>query len=705
MQIENFKCSIVCLVLVIVAAVFFAAAAPRQGRLGISSPAISGSARGQSNYYTPSFSGSGNPSPSPIASQYPSASSQRSTGGSSSYFQSTAGAVNGALSNPTNTYSVTPYSSTFSNTAGRYGSSANGGSTGGGAINFSSPSYRTSSSAGISSASSVSNAYTSNNYESIQSAGSRVAVNYNTLPPFSPVANNGIYGSAIAQGVAPGRGIPLPTSSEPVPIAPAVPAETAGAVGVPSDRQAASTTSDESNLNASEAVNDWMAGLLNSANPVSEAETDDFDPLKDANVNCDDASSFPSQDFAAQSDSSKVYLTTAKLPTNSVFRGMEFTKYIRVFGLILLGTEEVGDNTMIHAAKVAAELLDNDDDGHPDNAEVIESLLKYVVVIGYVSNSDESNVFWRDRYVNSRNAGFREQYVCNIHFFEQWAEDASLRFHTIGPADSSSNESNSLRKCHGASSIPFDWTLWYFPFTLAYYGYFDQLPGETKELIKKAMDKAISTLKYIAQYPDDPEMELAGFLVWSYLANLGALECHCNAIGIKGVWEICTSQNLYEFDPEWVKLLDNFSFLPSKLPRGQYNSSIEIPQSPTESSSTIGASEAMTNSTSDSTTPLPTFNNSTLETTTVNMDSTNATNPTTAPPPISITHENTDNSETHEEIKEDDGIPSSAFSGVEAIQRTLPDVINGTETTNLRSMQVPTSPLITLSNGVTGVLP
>lgn len=526
MEIESGKLGVVYLLLFIIGIDCFVTAAPRLGRQGSYSP-ISSSSSGQPfSFPSSALSTSTGQSPSVV-------SSQRSNVGSLTGFQLGRTSSSGSFSSSSTNNSMTPSNNRLSNTSGRSSSSSSGLNVG-------------------------------------RSSTSRVAVSYPSVPLLSVSTDSSAIGPNDSAGARGSREI-LPEAVVPTNI-PAQP--------VTANSQGAA----DPNLNARNAVEDWMAGLFNRNSSMSQPiAADTFDPVKAVNVNCDAAEPFPSADFAAQNDTSKVYLTPAELPPGSKFTQMGFDKFISVFGIPLLGTKEVGDISMIHGAKVAAELLDNDSDGLPDNIEVIKSLLKYVVVIGYVSNADESDVFWRERYMNPSNAGFREQYVCNIYFFEHWAEDVSPRY-AAARAGMNSDEINSGSECRDVSFIPFDWSLWYHPFAIAYYGYFDQLSAETKDIIKKKMDKALLSAKYSAQYPEDPEMELTGFLIWSFLANSGALSCHCNANGIAGVWDMCTGKDLYEFDPEWVKFLDDFPFFPTKLPLGQYSSPATVPLSYVDSS-------------------------------------------------------------------------------------------------------------------------
>lgn len=58
------------------------------------------------------------------------------------------------------------------------------------------------------------------------------------------------------------------------------------------------------------------------------------------------------------------------------FDGLGFTKYQNVFGVNILATEGVDDDSMLHAAKIMASYLDNDNDGVVDDEAVRDKLYK-----------------------------------------------------------------------------------------------------------------------------------------------------------------------------------------------------------------------------------------------------------------------------------------------------------------------------------------
>ena len=54
--------------------------------------------------------------------------------------------------------------------------------------------------------------------------------------------------------------------------------------------------------------------------------------------------------------------------------GEYFDKYVNVFGVNIFATAAMPDDKVLHAAHVLAQYLDNDEDGSPDSAEVIDAM-------------------------------------------------------------------------------------------------------------------------------------------------------------------------------------------------------------------------------------------------------------------------------------------------------------------------------------------
>lgn len=292
---------------------------------------------------------------------------------------------------------------------------------------------------------------------------------------------------------------------------------------------------------------------------------EDEDTLFGLEVDCDDVEPFPDEMFAAQNDDTKVYNDVERI-TEGAFRNMDFDKYITVFGIRIIGTQNVSEDVMIRAAHVYAGFIDNDEDGVVDRPQSVQSVKDYHVIVSFLANAEESDRMWNELFPKPENEGFRVLFNCRMHLFEQWAADATPESHAnlikrAGMAEGSAESVNCTEK--------FDWTLWYAPFTVSYYGYLEDFPDDTLEALIKATTKAQTQGKFLGFYGDDRDMSLADFLVWYMLTKMRVLEFHCK---IQEVWKFRTPKDMEDFDPEWYDIFNRVEGLPTRIPNPQYNS-------------------------------------------------------------------------------------------------------------------------------------
>jgi len=73
---------------------------------------------------------------------------------------------------------------------------------------------------------------------------------------------------------------------------------------------------------------------------------------------------------------------------NSVLE-QAFAKKTSVFGIPIYGSTQTPDEAMLHAAKVMAQYLDNNEDGQPDNALVVEHMIKQGATLIMAKDEDE----------------------------------------------------------------------------------------------------------------------------------------------------------------------------------------------------------------------------------------------------------------------------------------------------------------------------
>ena len=74
----------------------------------------------------------------------------------------------------------------------------------------------------------------------------------------------------------------------------------------------------------------------------------------------------------------------------SKLRGI-FSKYTKVYGVHIFATDKVPNDKLLHASKVMAKYLDSDDDGTPNNQNVVNQLQKSAML--FVARDESERVF------------------------------------------------------------------------------------------------------------------------------------------------------------------------------------------------------------------------------------------------------------------------------------------------------------------------
>lgn len=81
---------------------------------------------------------------------------------------------------------------------------------------------------------------------------------------------------------------------------------------------------------------------------------------------------------------------SSNLVTVALAKSAKFTKGLTVFGINILATSGVEDAKLLHAANITAELLDNDENGTVDNADVVNKLVSLsTAVTMYKTDSED----------------------------------------------------------------------------------------------------------------------------------------------------------------------------------------------------------------------------------------------------------------------------------------------------------------------------
>ena len=238
---------------------------------------------------------------------------------------------------------------------------------------------------------------------------------------------------------------------------------------------------------------------------------------------------------------------------------MMFTKSVEVFGIKILATKNTGDAKIIHAAKILAQYLDNDENGEVDNKLVVDKMTSVGATLAMFKDEDESEKF----------------------IYEYEGEDLD---HAQGLYDDetiiSFNKNNSNSR--------FDASLEEVLHLITHEGYskvYSELAEEKGSAIANAMDKARGGYflsppsKYPAgawySYDDETctyDCMITEYFYWSLTSVLGAQAYPGRFDEIGHEWKLNTLEKVKSTDTDIYSILSNekFSF-PSILPDNIYN--------------------------------------------------------------------------------------------------------------------------------------
>jgi len=236
----------------------------------------------------------------------------------------------------------------------------------------------------------------------------------------------------------------------------------------------------------------------------------------------------------------------------------EFSKYVQVLGCFeLLAESSISDEKLLHAAAVAAELLDQNEDGVVDDQNVANALASGQALMPIFE--EEGSIAEEMLFENYAGDGigavlYSDEISPNQPGY--WGEDATVEevLHTINAV--------------GHVSI--------------YPNAFGLSPGSS--LLSEAMDVARGGqyLSVPANYPEeawyhyddwtcDYECMAIEYLYWALVTQMGILDDVQTAEGIADEWELYSPELLEEIDGLMYQLIMDEQYqLPLQAPDGNY---------------------------------------------------------------------------------------------------------------------------------------
>tara|TARA_B110000037_G_scaffold212551_1_gene265428 strand:- start:180 stop:962 length:783 start_codon:yes stop_codon:yes gene_type:complete len=241
---------------------------------------------------------------------------------------------------------------------------------------------------------------------------------------------------------------------------------------------------------------------------------------------------------------------------HTVFR-KQFTQHIDVFGVHLFGTAGTPPGKLRHAAIIMAEYLDNDEDGKPDNPEVLATMLKRNAFLVMAENERAMDRLDHDIF---QEAGFH-------HGQGQFATETNpggRRF------DATLEEVLHLITHEGYANT--------------YPEIFGERPGTA---LAKCLDRARGGhfRRVPRRYPGgawftyndrscDYGCQCTEYLYWAITSVLGAQKAVHRREDIAHEWRLYSRELVSKGDPGIYRLITNPKYrFPTKLPDGVYQGS------------------------------------------------------------------------------------------------------------------------------------
>ena len=241
-----------------------------------------------------------------------------------------------------------------------------------------------------------------------------------------------------------------------------------------------------------------------------------------------------------------------------------FPKYVNVFDCIHIYAEQsISDQKVLHAAAIAAELLDNNEDGVIDDDNVKDALMSLYTIMplfSYEGSNAEDMLFDSFEELMDNNNFCAGAVLYNNEIDPSspgfWGDDASVEeiLHTINA-------------CSHVEIYP---------------DVFGLAPNSSE--MSDAMDVARGGqfLSIPSQYPEegwyhyddwtcDYECMAMEYLYWCIVANMGLLDNNMICSGISNEWELCTAEEFENTDVLMHAIITNPEYkIPQLAPDGNY---------------------------------------------------------------------------------------------------------------------------------------
>jgi len=246
-------------------------------------------------------------------------------------------------------------------------------------------------------------------------------------------------------------------------------------------------------------------------------------------------------------------------PTNKCLNKV-LDRFVDVFGVYIISTSEIPDEYILHSANILAQFIDNDEDGTPDDQNVLTFLQEEKFVVPVWNEKLREEVFESLDWDNCSASFAASMYYGD----DEWA---------IGGIESAGSWDTNLEE------------IWHIVST-GWYASYPEYFGDGDSKLLEAMDKARGGkfLKIPEEYPPeawyayyddtcDYYCQSHEYFYWILMSNIDALDPSLTSKcrDSKDEWPICNKKELEEIDSLAFELLNNYGFnFPTKIPDGSY---------------------------------------------------------------------------------------------------------------------------------------
>ena len=261
----------------------------------------------------------------------------------------------------------------------------------------------------------------------------------------------------------------------------------------------------------------------------------------------------------------KLDLTVKSTPSKYSEMSKYLPKYGEVFEIPFFASKRVSDSKLSHAMNIMAQYLDNDEDGTPDNPEVVDELVNRgagMIMFADENEAENSEVWDSDSPMDRYQELYAEETIISGSRFDASLEEilhliTDIGYEGVYPSVfgefSGSQLANLMDNARG--------------------GHFENEgtiteDGETYQL---AVPSSYPVGAWYTYYDETCTYDCMNteYLYWAMTSILGAQKDRCGEISQE--WKLCTKEKVISQDPGIYALLTDPQYaLPKVLPDGTY---------------------------------------------------------------------------------------------------------------------------------------